>query len=148
MQPGPDGVSLDLYASISAELAEGDRPLDTIVIAHGLSVAEWNAASIAWQRVLMEDALAEGPLADQCAAAFVRAQDSMRPVPELTPEEWAELAWADARGTIDEVLRGRGLGRADHARLTRRWTQLVARGGAISERYFERFYALQAASSS
>jgi hypothetical protein len=145
MDPSPHGISLDVMAAITAEIAEGDRPASRVLEARGLSRTQWDEASLFWHRQLATEAFAGGetPLAEAYSEAFTRAQDGLAPIPELTPEDWAALTVEMARGDAARALASRGLSSSDHLRLSRRWATLLSRDRALGERYQQAFYALQ-----
>ena len=137
----PGGLSLERFAALSAALAEGDRPLPALLAAHDLDEAVWQAATAHYTRLLAADAMdGDGAVSDRYAAAFARAQDALRPVPDLTPEAWAELCVAMAGPRGAEALAERGLGAADHLRLTRAWAARLGRERETARRYHEAFF--------
>ena len=137
----PGGLSLERFAALSAALAEGDRPLPALLAAHDLDEAVWQAATAHYTRLLAADAMdGDGAVSDRYAAAFARAQDALRPVPDLTPEAWAELCVAMAGPRGAEALAERGLSAADHLRLTRAWAARLGRERETARRYHEAFF--------
>lgn len=137
----PHGVDLTLYASIRARLAEGDRAQSSILAELDVKPADFTVADAMWQRAFMEELLEGGSeVAESFEVAFVAAQDALRPLVELTPEEWARIVLAVSTGDGQAVMERRQLSAADMARLNRHWTQQIARGGPIADRYFAEFY--------
>ncbi|WP_437646538.1 hypothetical protein [Sorangium sp. So ce362] len=137
-----DGVGIEDFATIGAAIAEGDHPLEDVLRAFGLTTAQWDAISAQHTRRIAADAFENDPstLADAYAAAFARAQDALRPVPAMTPENWAAVATeVAARG--DEALVTRGLRRPDFLRLSRHWARELSRSPAVAKRYFAAVYA-------
>lgn len=131
-------LSLDEFALISAEISEGDRTRDAVLAAHELSAGAWRAASERWSYAIAAD----DDLADAYAEAFVRAQDQQKPLPAMTPEEWAGLVVEVAAGGRQALLR-RGLSAADQLRLSRHWARALGGDKALAARYHEAFYAAQ-----
>jgi hypothetical protein len=140
-QTAPGGLSLERFATISAAIAEGDRPLPAVLAAHDLDEAVWQTATAHHTRLLAADAMdGDGTLSERYAAAFARAQDALRPVPELTPEAWAELCVAMAGPRGAEALAERGLGTGDQLRLARFWAARLGRERETARRYHEAFF--------
>ncbi len=129
-------ISLEDFAALSAAIAEGDRPLDAVLAARSLTVPNWRDTSEVWSRVIAADESAS----DAYAEAFVRAQDALRPVPVMTPEEWAMLV-LEMADEGPSALDRRGLRMADHLRLTRHWAKALGADKALAARYAQRFYA-------
>ncbi|MEP7120062.1 MAG: hypothetical protein ABJE95_04090 [Byssovorax sp.] len=133
----PRDLTLEEFASVSAEIAEGDAPLDRILARHelGLDLASWRELSDRWSRILAADESA----ADAYAEAFTRAQDGLKPAPQMTPEEWAELV-VEVGAEGRAALVRRALGPGDHLRLARRWARVLGGDRALAARYAEAFY--------
>lgn len=149
---GPDGeapLGLEAIAAISAAISEGDRPRDEVLRAHGLTPSAWDAIEARHNQRIALDAIENDPpaLADAYAAAFVRAQDAIKPVPALRPEEWAALSH-DVASKGDAALDARGLRKADFLRLSRHWARELAASPALARRYFAACYALDKQRSS
>jgi hypothetical protein len=122
MNPGPPGIPLEIYAAVSAHLAEAE-PLPQILAAHGLTEQRWQEASVYWtQRLALDD---DGVLERAYTAAFVAAQDEVKPIPSMTPEEWAILSAEVARGDPLGALALRSLSVGDYLRLARRWASVL-----------------------
>lgn len=139
----PRGVDLTRYAAVRARLAEGDRALSAILSELDLAPADFAVADAMWQRAFVEELLEGGSeVAEAFEQAFVAAQDALRPLVELSPEEWARIVVALGRGGAPAALDGRGLRPADLARLQRHWTKQIAAGGPTADRYFAEFYRL------
>jgi hypothetical protein len=138
-------ASIEQFAEVSAEIAEGDRPLTEILGLRGLSPEVWREVSAFYTR-LIADAMESddtGP-ADLFTAAFVRAQDAQRPIAPMTPEEWAALVMDVSRAGTEPVLSARGISSAHYLRLSRHWAKVLAGDKAQAQRYFQAFYALEA----
>lgn len=132
----PHGIDLVAYAEISAELAEGDRPLAEVLRERGLTDAQWSDATIFWTRTMAEDARGGEPrLALEFSDAFARAQDARRPLVPLSVEEWARLRNdIDADG-VAASLAARGLSLSDYARLVRHWAKALATSPDLARAY-------------
>lgn len=128
-------MSLDEFAAVSAAAAEGDLPLDAVLATRSWTVAAWREISDAWSRGIAADEA----LAEAYAEAFVRAQDALRPVPAMTPEEWAVLV-LDMAAEGPTALEKRGLRAADHLRLIRHWAKVLGADRGLAARYAKRFY--------
>ena len=130
-------LPLATYAAIRAALAERDRPLSVILIDHNLTVAEWTTFSATWdQRLASDDALAT-----TFSEEFVRAQDTRKPIPPMTPDEWARLSLEAASGGLSAALSARRLSVADHARLSRHFARLFAKDRKAAGLYSTAFCA-------
>ena len=141
-------LDLDTFARIQAESTEGKAPLDQILARHDVTEETWTSAQGTIVGALAAEAMGDGPtpLGDAYADALARARDAIAPVPELTPEAWAEIAAAFAtKGS--EALAARGLSPSDYLRLTRRWAAILAREPAIAERYAKAHAAVSRAGS-
>jgi hypothetical protein len=133
-------LTLQRFAEISAAIAEGDAPLPRVLAAHGLSADTWAAASQRWSLALAADEA----LADTYDEALVRAQDQRKPVPVMTPEQWASLVVEVAVDGAAALARHE-LSRADHLRLTRHWARALGADKRLATRFHEAFYAAQRA---
>lgn len=142
----PHGVDLFTYATISADIAEGDRPVAEVLRERQLSDAQWTEASLFWARRMGEDARdGEARVALAFSEAFARAQDAKRPLPPLDVEGWATLVHEiDVAGALGPALVARGLSSADHSRLVRHWAKAIATEPALAARYSAREAALDA----
>ncbi|APR80675.1 Hypothetical protein A7982_06022 [Minicystis rosea] len=136
-------LDLDTFARIQAEAAEGKAPLDRILARHALTEDAWTSAQGTIVGALAAEAMSDGPtpLGDAYAEALARANDALAPVPQLTPEAWAELAAAFATKGAD-ALAERGLGANDYLRLARHWAGILAREPAVAERYAKAYAAV------
>lgn len=143
-EPEDSALSLDDFASISAAIAEGDRSVDEILRGRDLTLGEWDAISAHHHQRIALDAMENDPptLAETYAAAFTRAQDALKPVPKLTPEEWAAVSH-EVASKGEDALAGRGLRRPDFLRLSRHWAAEVAKSPPLARRVFAASYALE-----
>jgi hypothetical protein len=138
------GISLATFASISAALAEGDRPRADVLQAFDLDEARWVDASTDWQRRLIFEAMASDSteLSLEYSARFAEAQDKLKPLLPLSPEDWARLVHDVSSSGLAPALQKRALSEADFARLSRAWTKQLAENRELSSRYFAAFYSL------
>lgn len=137
------------YAEISAELAEGDRPVADVLRERGLTDAQWSDATAFWTRRMAEDARTGEPrIALEFSDAFARAQDARRPLVPLSVEEWARLrSDIDADG-VAPSLAARGLRLADYSRLVRHWAKALASSPELARAYRAARAALDAGTGS
>lgn len=143
----PHGVDLFTYATVSADLAEGDRAVADVLRERGLTDAQWTEASLFWAARMGADARdGGGRVAIAFSEAFARAQDLKRPLPALGVEGWAALVHEiDVAGAVGPALIARGLSRADHSRLVRHWARAVATQRDVADRYTAALRAAEAA---
>ena len=138
MDDSRQDLPLETFAAVSAAIAEGDRALEVVLVAHGLGPEEWRLSSERWSFTLAADEA----LADAFTQAFLDAQDRLKPVPPMTPEEWAALVVEVAAEGPQALIR-RSLSAADHARLARRWARALGTDKILAARYHQAFYAAQ-----
>ncbi len=77
----PHGITLFDHAQIAAEIAEGDRTLETILEAHGLTQAQWNESTTFWMTRIGDDVrqhAAEARVPIVYSDAFSKAQDAIK----------------------------------------------------------------------
>jgi hypothetical protein len=131
----PQGISLEKYAGIAAEIAEGVEAPARVLARSGLSPAAWEEAVTRWTASIAAEAFNDGetPLADAYNQAFVLAQDGLKPVPEMTIGEWARLEVEVGR--YPGVLREKGITSADLMRLRRTWARALSVDRALAKRY-------------
>jgi hypothetical protein len=134
--PAPHGIGLERFATISAAIAEGDRSLSEVLRAHGVSGAAWSEAQAHHLRAIAADAMLShtSNLAEQYAALYARAQDALKPVPAMTPEEWAWLE-LDIAARGQQALVDRGLTSGDHMRLSRHFAKELSANRALAKRH-------------
>ena len=137
----PHGIDLFTYASISADIAEGDRSVGEILRERGLNDEQWMEGTLFWSRRMAEDASpdASGNVEPRVALtfsdAFARAQDQKRPLVVLSVVQWAELVHEIEAYGVGPVLARRGLRMADHARLVRHWAKALGTNPALAREY-------------
>ena len=136
-------VTLEQFAAIAAELAEADRPARDVLVAHGLSEEAWRELRDHHHRAVIADALAsdEPGMAEAYATAFARTQDALKPVPDLTPEAWAELVVQCGAHGAEDAVAALGFSSADYLRLCRHWAKKLGQDRAAAQRYAAAFYA-------
>lgn len=139
-------ISLEDHARISAAIAERDRSMKEVLDAERIEEKAWMDATSYWMKKMADDAAqrgAEATLAIDYSDAFSRAQDAIRPVPEMTPEEWAGLSAEILHaGGPARPLAARQLSQADYLRLARHWAKRLAGDPAQNKRYFVAFEAM------
>lgn len=138
----PGGFSLETYAGICAALAEGDRTLPQVLESFDVKEEAWTEGQVLWARALAEDemeGLGQG-LADAYGQAYARAQDALKPLPQLTPEQWAAVQHDAARDGI-AGLAVHAVTEADYARLSRHWIATLASDRELAARYNAALYA-------
>jgi hypothetical protein len=144
--PPPPRITLEDHARISASIAERDRSMKEVLEAERIDESAWMDATSYWMKKMAEDAAQRGveaTLAIDYSDAFSRAQDAIRPVPEMTPEEWAGLAAEILiAGGPGRPLAARNLSQADYLRLARHWAKRLAGDPAQNRRYFVTFEAM------
>jgi hypothetical protein len=142
-----EGMSLERYAQLSAQMAEGDRPPSAVLAAHGVGEEDWQQASQHWLLAMANDAQANGADAELAlvyAEAFGRAQEALKPLVPMTPEEWALLTVEVQRsGGPAQPLARRRLSNADYLRLGRHFARTLARDPALAQRFAQAYEALQ-----
>jgi hypothetical protein len=143
----PHGVTLAGYARISARVAEGDSPTAKVIEAEGLDDPKWTEINRVWLTRMGDDARARGvecTLAIEYSDAFGRAQDAIKPVVEMTAEDWATLM-VEIQQTARPVpaLAIRGLSQADFSRLVRHWAKRLATDPEQNARFMQVYESMQ-----
>ncbi len=135
----PHGVHLIAYATICADIAEGDRPQGVILAAHGLTDAQWTEVVVFWSRRMADDAEDRGPDAKVALVfsdAFAQAQDRKKAPTPLTVEDWAALTEEMSRSEAPErCLAARRMSTADYLRSSRYWAQALATDAELNEQF-------------
>lgn len=128
--PPPHGVTLEDHARISAQIAEGDRPLAAILEPLKLTEAAWNEATMHWMGRIGDETLARGKDAELphvYSRAFSDAQDAIKPVPPSDAASYAKLVVdVQLAGGPARPLAARGLSMADYLRLSRHWAKVLS----------------------
>ncbi|WP_437641876.1 hypothetical protein [Sorangium sp. So ce854] len=147
----PHGITLFDHAELSAQIAEGDRPLPAILEARGLTEAQWNESTMYWMKRIGDDVLEHGKDArvpHVYSDAFSKAQDALKPAPSMDAASYAKLVVdIQVAGSPDEPLAVRGLSTADYLRLSRRWARVLSSEPEQSRIFVEVYQALQSAPS-
>ncbi|HMA94025.1 MAG TPA: hypothetical protein VKP30_15140, partial [Polyangiaceae bacterium] len=116
-------LTLEEHARISAEIAEGDLSEAELLKRHGVSQQQWNDATLQLMTALAEDAQkngAEATLALLYSEQFGAHQQSLKPSPDMTPEQWEELQFDIERSDGPDIpLAQRHMSMADYLRLVR-----------------------------
>lgn len=140
-QGAPHAIDLLAYAEISADIAEGDRPIAEILRERSLTDEQWVEVATFWNRRMAESAQpdvsgnAEPRVALLFSEAFARAQDQKRPLVPLSVEDWAKLVHETREEGVGPALARRGLRTADYARLVRYWAKALATERALADAY-------------
>jgi hypothetical protein len=143
----PHGIDLERHACIAAELAEGNVASAQVLERHGLDERKWNESTTYWMPKIAEDAQkngAQAKLAVVYSQAFGKTQDSLAPVPPMTPEDWATLTVEVQRdGDPGRALARRNLSLPDYIRLSRSFAARLSGDPVEQERFFARYLLLQ-----
>lgn len=139
--PAADLLALDKYAAITVDVVDAGTPLPRALEKHGVAERAWEVARVVWARRLSDEATEGGPtpLGDAFATALAAARVALIPMPELTVEEWAELAHAAAERGVAAALAPRGLAPATYLRLAQHWAERLAGDPALTLRYSKAF---------
>jgi hypothetical protein len=138
--PRPNLLPLETYARISAKLAEGDRTRAEVLREEGQTEDAFAAAEADWNERIVVDTFANGTLAGKLSEAFVRAQDGIRPAPEMSVEAFADLVEAAGAEGLTRTLSAAGLRAADWQRLHRAMARTLGKDRALGRAYAEALY--------
>ena len=130
---------IEVYAALSAALADPAADRAALLAAHGLDEDTWDALDDAWQARLSaaEEGEGEGvpPLVAAHAEAFARAQRARAGAP-LSFERFVEIARAMQRGSELATLLGRlGVSLDDFLTAQRTWTEAMIGDEGLAERF-------------
>lgn len=143
----PHGITLFDHAHISAEIAEGDRPLAAVLESHQLTEAQWNESTQHWMTRLSDDVRKHGKdarIPHVYSDAFSKAQDALAPLPPTDAASYAKLVVDVQRaGGPAQPLAARALSTADYLRLSRHWARALSSDAESSKIFFETYQALQ-----
>lgn len=128
-------IDLDAYARISADLAEGDRPMREVLEAYGVAEAAWNDATLHWNVTMAEAARTDPSMAIRFSELFAAAQDAKKPIAPLDVAGYAALVNDVEAIGLARALAARQLSNADYFRLVRHWARAIARDPALSRQY-------------
>ena len=140
-------ISLTQHAEISAQLAEGTRPQHEVLKERELSEAEWNRATQFWMLHIAEDTQTHGAAATLgivYSDAFAKAQDAIKRVIEMAPEQWATLSVEIQQQGPARPLAQRNLSNSDYIRLARHFARVLSSDPRAHDRYWQTYQALVA----
>jgi hypothetical protein len=121
------GIDLVAYAIISADLAEGDRPVADVLEERKISLDAWTEVTTHWAKAMAADAATGTPaLVLEFSDHFAKAQDAKKPLPPLDIRSWALLKRDVDHLGPHKALAARGLALADYSRLVRHWAKAIA----------------------
>jgi hypothetical protein len=138
-------LSLTQHAEISAQLAEGTRPQREVLNEPELSEAEWNHATQFWMLRIAEDTQTHGAAATLgilYSDAFAKAQDGLKGVIEMAPEQWATLSVEIQQQGPARPLARRNLSNSDYIRLARHFARVLSSDPRAHDRYWQTYQAL------
>lgn len=147
-QGAPHGVTLFDHAQIAAQIAEGDELTGSILATRGLTEEQWNESTLYWMGRMGDDVRDHGedariPLV--YSEAFGKAQDAIKPPPDMDPRSYARLIVDIQRAGGPAVpLAARGLSTADYLRLSRRLAVVLSSDPEASRAFAETYEALHA----
>ena len=143
----PHGITLFDQAAITAEIAEGAKPLQDVLKARGFTEAQWNESTIYWMQRIGDDVQEHGKDARVpivYGEAFGKAQDALKPAPNMDAEAYAKLVVEIQRaGGPAKPLAARGLSVADYTRLARHWARVLSSDKEQADRFAEVYEMLQ-----
>lgn len=119
-------IDLVRFATVSADLAEGDRTMREVLEAHGIDDAKWDEASRHWSSPEWTIAFGE---------AFAAAQDAKKPIPPYDVVGWATLVNDVQEIGLARALAKRQISKADYFRLVRHWAKAIATNVELSKAY-------------
>lgn len=136
----PYGVTLDLFAELSARVAATQGSISDLVRPHGMTIEQWHDVSAHYANVLAMDARHEGSLSDRYAERYAMAQQALRSPPELSLETWGALE-LEVSVDGDAALARHGYGPADFSRFSHHFGARIASDPAAARTYREAFFA-------
>lgn len=143
----PHGIELEQHARIAAALAEGGRPQAEVLEGFRVTESQWNDSTGYWMNELAGDAQKNGAQAKLpilYSNAYSEAQDALAPVPQMSPEEWAQLTVElQSEGGPGQPLARRNLSLADYLRLARHFAKRLSSDPDEQQKFFDRYLALQ-----
>lgn len=132
---------VEVYATLSARLADPGADRAALLAEHGLDEASWEALDDAWQARIEEADEDDGeevgvpPLVAAFAETFARVQRS-RAKSELSFERFLEAARAMKRGTdMATVLSRLDLTLEDYLSAQQRWTAAMLEDDELMARF-------------
>ncbi|MFO0758979.1 MAG: DUF2169 domain-containing protein [Byssovorax sp.] len=121
----PDSITLDQFASISAELSRKGADRAAVLKRHGLTIASWGAVDRRHNKTMSEHAeRGDRSLQASFDAAYVAAQGRLgKPI---GVPEYARILVGLEKGEVGRVLHELELQLSDLMRLQRVWTKKLA----------------------
>jgi hypothetical protein len=133
-----EGLTLEQYATISAELNERREPPEAVLLRHGLDTSRWLRVEQTWPLRIAALALRGSPaLAQDYDRYYVAAQDALGPTePVRSLDEYARITGRIIAGEeAAQVSSSEGLSLADFARLSRAWNARLARDPEMTKTF-------------
>jgi len=137
-----EDISVERFAEISAELAEGRSPRLEVLRAHGLGDRAWAAAELRWQTALVKDGARGGRLRATYDSVYVASVERFRG--PISLPEYARIAVALERGQANEALDALKIQRAALMPIVRVWTKRVAGDPKLASQTMAHLAALRA----
>jgi hypothetical protein len=124
-EPAPVELTIEQYATIAAEIAEGKVARAKVLEAHELDERSWRANDQRWKGAIEEES-AQGrqALRDAYDAAYVARVEGFRGVISL--DAYARILVGFERGTANAVLHALRIHRAALMPIVRFWTRKAA----------------------
>jgi hypothetical protein len=135
-EPVPDAAPVDLsieqYAAIAAELAEGKGERTKVHESHGLREQEWAENDRRWKSALEEETLrGEQFLRERYDGAYVTRVEGFRGT--IAVQEYARIVVGLERGRAKHVLEGLRIQHAALMPIVRSWTKKVAKDAKLGD---------------
>ncbi len=131
----PYGVSMEQCAQIGAQIVDVHGSLSKVLATHGLTEEQWSEVMRHY------GGSTEG--VNFLCACFAETLVSMRPVVELSVEQWAELVYDLSMCVPADALRWRGLWLGDYARLSEHWDKVLEDDEGLAARFEARLEAIE-----
>lgn len=145
MKAPAEPLSIEQYAAITAELAELGADRAAVLAGHNLTLKQWTALSNEWTGRLAADACSGGDLQNTFDSAFVATQDSLKPVPALSVDDWARIE-REVRSK-PAALANQGWSPQDWMRLCRHWARALAADRELAKAYASACHAVMRATA-
>lgn len=140
MAPHEAEINLDAYARLTVALGRAGENRQSVLAAHGLDEARWQAIDDAWQGRLsatLEDITDEQPVPaflEQYSKAMDRAQSDDTQV--ISFERFVEATRAVRRGgEIARALERLGLTTDEYLHANRHWMQRMTKDEDLADRF-------------
>jgi hypothetical protein len=140
----PQAFDIQMYATITATLAEGNRPRAAVLGEHDLDEESWQALDQFWQdrlsSALDEEIDGVPPLISAYAEAFDRARAALHTSqPILSIERFAEATREiQRRGDPSAALSRVGITLAEFLRANEHWTPRLVKDPELARRFRSR----------